>query len=259
MQLVNSYVKKYVEKVFEDRLRTAGFICPDSKYLCWYRIQGEIINSIVFCTSWSSTPVHLELGYGIHPAFCKPAQSSNAFYANRPLEIEIFCPQLIVENCPINAMNYMCYSSDIHVYAPGRDGRGLYTLEGIVLPKMEGINSIEKSYHHHKEQLMMLYHQHSEITSAALSSVFIDEAIYLDDMDMLPLCKKRIENVIAVRKRLCLEKPDNKRYQLVLHEWEQRRSALFDGTRDQYCNILQKRIMENLKLLQQKINISPNE
>lgn len=253
--LFNMHAKGYIDSVFVKRLQEEGFICPDDRHLCWYRINGDIVNSIIFYSSWTQMPIYLEVGYGIHPLFQKPAYTTNVNYHKRPIENELLCGQPLVENCPVNEMRYTCYSSDIQVYAPGRDGRGLYTLEGVIFPKMEHVDTIKACYHLHKQWYMGLHHENPAIKFSGLSAVFIDEVIYVGDTDMFPYCRKRIENVIKLRQKNCLDNPDNKEYQIALREWEQRRAALFDGKREKYCEILDKRKKDNIGYLGRKMKI----
>lgn len=255
-QLINIHVKRYVEAVFEKRLREEGFTSPNDKNLCWYRVNGELINSIIFYSCWSSLPVNLDIGYGIHPLFQKPAYTTSAVYPQRPLDSDILCGQLLVENCPVNAMGLTCYSSDIQVYAPGRDGRGAYTLDGIILPEMNSARSIEDCYMLHKQRYIADNRRHPATQFTNLSAVFIDEALYVDDSDVYPYCAQRIEDIIELYQRYCLEKPDQKEYRMNLQEWEERRTALFDGGRKEYLGILERRRDTNLNYLRKKLGIT---
>ncbi len=45
--MANTHAKRYIESVFEQRLREEGFVCSNDKFLCWYRVKnGEILNFI---------------------------------------------------------------------------------------------------------------------------------------------------------------------------------------------------------------------
>lgn len=247
-QIMNIHAKRYVDEVFSARLREEGFICPDAKSLCWYRITGEeIVNSIVFFASWSIIPIHLEIGYGIHPLFQKPAHSTSVRYPNRPISHEVFCTQALVENFPISDMRYSVYSGDIQVYAPARNGRGVFTFDCVILPKMESACSIQEVYKMHKAWYLTLHQGQLEKAFYNVSSTFIDEAIYVDDAEMYPYFMPGINRTIDAFHELCQARSNNKEYQVELREWEDRRNALSGMGRLDYLSILEHRKATNLK------------
>ena len=59
--LLNIHAKKYIQAVFEERLREEGFRCPDEKLLCWYRMRSDVLyDTIVFRSSWPNVPLNIE-------------------------------------------------------------------------------------------------------------------------------------------------------------------------------------------------------
>lgn len=255
-QLANFHARSYVQAVFEQRLREEGFTCPDDRLLCWYRVKNkEIVNSIVFWSPWATMPLRLEVGYGIHPLFIKPAYTASVSYSNRPHEAERFREQHLVENCPLENMRYMPFESEIQVIAPGHEGRGIYTFEGILLPRMDSVKTIEDCYQLHKCQRLSWKYEDKAIKFATVADTFIDEAIFLEDTEVYPYCMTSVEKHIAAYKKQCELKPEKKEYRLGLMAWMQRREALCDGSRVEYLRILESNKAQNIDYLKRKLGI----
>ena len=251
--LLKIHAKKYIEQVFASRLREEGFFCPDDRYLCWYRFFGEeVVHSIVFFTCWNHLPIMFLVGYGIHPLFNRPAYTTEVNYSERPLDHETFTQQVLVEKGPVDEMGYRLYSEDILVDAPGRDGRGLYTLDGIILPKMKGIETIENCYQYHKQEYLNSGIRDFSKYFNPPSGVFIDEALYFEDRDMYPSCIARAERVVESYKELLMMKPEDREYKRELREWEQRKNALLSGDHNAYLEILEKRRIANIAYLKKR-------
>lgn len=250
---LNIHAKRYVQSVFEKRLREEGFVCPDEKLLCWYRLHnGEIVNSIVFFSVWSNMPLMLSVGYGIHPLFQKPVYTGSVNFPKRPIEAEHFLQQPLVENRPINAMGYIRYAEDIQVMAPGCDGKGIYTFDEILLPQMNSVDSVETCYLRHKNNRLNYKNDDPATKFASISDIFVDEAIWVDDTQAYPYCIHRTINLIERYQQYCKDNPGNTSYQTALHNWELRKSALVDGTRRAYLRVLEKRKQENLAYMKKK-------
>jgi len=48
--IANLHAKNYVDAVFAQSLLDDGFVCPDDKSLCWYRVtNGETRQGTVLC------------------------------------------------------------------------------------------------------------------------------------------------------------------------------------------------------------------
>ncbi len=268
--MANTHAKRYIESVFEQRLREEGFVCPNDKFLCWYRVKnGEILNFIVFYSAWSNMPLMMDVGHGMHPLFQKPVYTPSVHFSDRPDGNDYFRRQSLVEKGPINQMGYSRYAEDIQVMAPGHDGKGIYTLNEIILPQMEDVTTIEECYRKHKQghldykpdNYTLQYMEANGLTEEAmkfrgLSEVFIDEAIYLDDAEVFPYCKDSVERYISSCQECCRLRPNNKEYPKELQRWEQRRSALLDGGRSEYLTILEKRKAETIAYLKKKCGVT---
>ena len=255
-QLVSKHVRNYVQAVFSERMQEAGFISPDGKGICWYRIQNtDIINTIFFFTVWNIIPVHVEIGYGIHPFFAQSFYAGNAYVPDRPIDFERFFEQVLLENCPINAMMYTPFSPEAQVYAPGRYGKGIYTFDHIILPKMDKIKTISDCYLMHKQEYLSFTQYDIPTRFNPISSTFIDEAIYVDDVEVYPYCKTSLEKSINALNSLHERYPQKRIYQEELNHCELQRQALFDNNRDEYLKTLELWKKKNIQMLRKKFGI----
>ncbi len=261
--LMNIHAQKYIEQVFADRLREEGFFCPNDKYLCWYKVIDEqVVHSIVFFTRWSAMPMILEIGYGCYPLFQKPVYTPSVYFDKRPLNTHTFHEQLLKEeNPPGEIQVYRRYSEDILVDAPPQDGKGIYTLDKIILPQMKGIKTVEDCYRFHKRQcesILKLNFGEDDLSTLPLyfedypnmlQPTFIDEALYFEDTQFYPPAIMKAEKMIERRKDTLLDKPNDVKAQKELQEWELRISALEDGDHNAYLEILEKRRLANIAYL----------
>lgn len=255
----NIHAKRYIQAVFEQMLKEEGFVCPDEKLLCWYRLKGqEVINSIIFCSPWTNLPLNLGIGYGILPLFEKPVYTRNVIFSRPSLMgEECFCEKSIVEDCPINEMGYRPYADDIAVYAPAGDGKGLFTLEGILLPAMNKLNDINDVYEYHKHRRKMRFAADAKYKLGVLSKTFIEMALSVEDEEVYPQCKERIPEAISLYKGLCAKFPAKKEYQHDLNDWELLHAAFFDGSRSEYLMKLDTQKESNLVYLRKSLGVIP--
>jgi hypothetical protein len=257
--IANFHTRNYISTVFEKRLREEGFTCPDDKLLCWYRIKNNcVVNSIIFFSSWPNVPVWLEIGYGIHPLFAKPVYTPSVYFSSRPRDEERFQEQAIVENCSFGETGYKKYSNDIFVLAPGRDGRGSYTFDGVILPQMESVRTVDQAYEFHKRRRLNCAtadSQGSEYKLRELSCTFVDMAIFSDDTEVYPDCKKNTIDAINLYERFCSRFPNNAAYRNELQHWNMIQAALFDGGRREYLSFLKQQENTNISYLKNKLHV----
>lgn len=252
--IINIHTKRYVQEVFEARLREEGFVCPDDKYLCWYRVKNnEILNSIIFCSNWPEMPLLLDIRYEAAPLFIDPIYIQNVNY-NTTLFVrrDSFRCQTIREAEPsTNAP----YSADSWVMAPVDGGRGVYTFDEILLPLFEKTVSIADCYSIHKQYHIDKNKQWGGRLFSDASWEFIDEAIYLGDSEIYPYCRARIEYSVNLCKAVLAKKPNNQQVQDALQHWQQLHVALFDDAREEYLGILERRKEEITKKLRKRFGI----
>jgi hypothetical protein len=253
--LQNIHAKRYIDTVFAEKLQEAGFVCPDDKHLCWYRVRNkEILDSIIFFSCWSDLPVWLDVAYGIQPLFAPPVFTNSVYFSNRPNDPICFRETYLREDGS-GKIKSMRYSEEIQVYAPGYNGRGIYTLEQKLLPLMESIKSFEDIYSHAKK-LKFESDPHITIEQAfwVASGAFIDLIIYLNDQELYPYCHERTSRAITWAERDCRRHPSRKDLKVALQHWKERETA-FTGGRDEYLKILEQRKEENIQFLNKKFGI----
>lgn len=257
--VINIHARNYIAAVFERRLREEGFTCPDDKLLCWYRVQGDqILNSIIFFSPWSNLPLMLYTGYGIHPLFSEPVFTNTVHFTKRPLYDERFEEQPIIENVPIDNMRYSMYSPEIWVDAPGHPGKGIYTLDEIILPKMAQVHSVEEAYAFHKKcrqdsHVPPFYDPQNPL--GPISKCFIDMALYTDDQEVYPYCKEKANKSALWYREKSLQNPNKKELAKQADEWELLLTAFTDEGRKAYLEHLRSCEEKNIAHLKKKFGL----
>ena len=242
----NEHAKHYIQAVFADRLQAEGFECPDDNLLNWYRIVNkEVIHSICFFSHWSNLPLMMCIAYGVHPLFVVPFHTTDV-HVSVPVNDERFYIQTITEAVP--KKRFAPYADDILVYAPQADGRGIYTLESIILPQITAVQTIEQCYRFHREQMSK--------QSGKMTPTIIDEAIYLNDITAYPKCKLSVSKLIMIYQGQCENNPSNKHYKEMLLQLQQQDRALCDNAREEFLLVLEQRTQKTIKLLKKKFGIT---
>lgn len=256
-QYINSQAKLYIQAVFEKRLREEGFVCPDDKLLCWYRVVNhEIVNSIIFYTAWSDLPLMLSIGCGIFPLFVEPIFTKSVLFAKRPInDIERFRNTPIVENYPINTMAYCRFSDDVAVDAPLHDGRGIYTFDSLILPEMDSITTVDAAFMHHKQKRAER-NTHSTNQLGIISNTFADMALYLGAEEVYPECQAGADTAIYLYEDLSTKRPLNPDQTRDLQHWYKIRSAFDHGGRNSYLRTLENQKEVNIHHLKKKFGLS---
>lgn len=260
--VINIHARNYIAAVFEKRLREEGFTCPDDKLLCWYRVQGnQILNSIIFFSPWSNLPLMLYMGYGIHPLFAEPIFTNSVHFTKRPSCDDCFLEQPIIENVPINSMGYSIYSPEIWVDAPGHPGKGIYTLDEIILPKMAQIHSVEDAYAFHKKRRQDIWGSGSrfykpEFPLGVISKCFIDMALYTDDKEVYPYCETEVNKFAPWYRKKSLQNPNKKELAKQADEWESLLTAFTDSGRKAYLDHLCMFKEKNIQYLKRKLGVT---
>ena len=249
-QLANMYTKQYVQEVFEKRLREEGFTCPDDKCLCWYRVVNrEIVNSIIFWSPWTVVPVELEIGYGIFPLFSTIPFTPSITNPRRPIDGERFSRAWLRESESIS-QHQKLYSPAIWVYAPGFGGKGIYTFDKVLLPRMNSVSTVREAYQYHIQRRLDDAQKfdpdgkYPNLKYCVLSETFMDMVVYLDDQEMYPYCEWCLLN----RGTESLDESEEHREQL--------EEAILDGKRDEYLQILERRKEKNIRTLQKRFGIT---
>ena len=195
-----AYTQEYVHAVFADLLKQEGFISPDGKDTIWYRIVNhEVMNTICFYTRHLAEPVVLHMGYGIHPLFVEPFCTNKVYVRDFPYNYEVLYDQDLVSKDGQGGLRF--YAPDLPVMIPHGQDQGLYTLEGIALPKMNAVQTASDCYELHKARYLKEspYTKKFNITFAqrlgGCSVDFVNEGIFLEDTELYP----HFQNLVAER------------------------------------------------------------
>lgn len=247
--IINKHVSNYVQSVFANKLCLEGFSNYKEQNISWFRIKNdELINSIIFNTSWTKFPVILDACCGVYPLFSDVYLTCQAFddYLNG-FDFECFKRENI---CELDA-SLMIFSEDAKVLCNEQLGYGVHTLDNIILPRMNSINSVSDCYQFHKQWRIKVAAKEPEYMYYNLSSTFIDEAIYLDDEELYPHCIRRVNEMIKICSKWAIESPKNQKYVRLLEEYRLRQHALLDGARNEYLEILEQRKQKNMSMLKE--------
>lgn len=236
-QIRNLHARRYIQAVFGRRLRKAGFVCPDDKLLCWYRLNdNEIVNSICFFSRWPNVPVMPEIAYGIHPLFVKPFSSNDIYVSNVPDDERFYTAGMELEG---QKRHFAPYSADILVYS--QNGQEADVLDRVILPQMDAVKTLEQCYLFHRKMFRS--------ATFGMSSLMIDEAIILNNSAAQERCRINVDKMISHYSRLCSKYPDEKGYQDKLKHAKLQKAALCGSSRGDYIADLEKRAGKNLKAL----------
>ena len=88
-----------------------------------------------------------------------------------------------------------------------------------------------------------------------ISRTFIDEAIFVDDVEIYPYCKREVTRWISNIKPLTEKYPQNKEYINILQQLEQQHNALFNDGREEYLSILEQRKAKTVRMLRKRFAI----
>ena len=255
--LRNAHTKRYIEAVFEQRLRQEGFTCPDDKLLCWYRVRNfELVDTVIFRSNYGDLPVWLDMYYEVLPLFTKPLYTQDVYHPNNSTE-RLDCRLIsgMREEGPINAQNLHCYSEDILVYAPPHGNRGLYTFTDLALPHFEKASTLPGCYELHKK--MHIFSMPNGGTQfAQMSREFIDEVLYMRDFALIPSCVSMVQKYVRIASdRLC-DHPKSQLHQEALEHWRNLQDALTQQGLDWYMQILEQRKQENITYMEDKLGVA---
>ena len=241
----NTHAKNYIQAVFAERLLAEGFVCPDEKLLYWYRIVNkELVHSVWFFSHWPNLPLTLEIAYSIHPMFVPPFHSSDV-YISDPYGDHFYSMQ-IKEAGPKH--HFASYSDEASVYAPVEDGRGLYTLEQIILPQLNPVQTMDQCYHFHLAKAREL--------NKGFSPTIIDEAIFLNDTAAYPKCQLAVNRLMRINQGYCEKFPTKKIYKDTLAQLQLQNRVLTENARDELLLVLEQRTQKIIKSLNKKFGIT---
>lgn len=239
----NGHARNYIEAVFAERLLEEGFVCPDDRLLCWYRVVNkEVVHSLCFFSRWSNVPILMEVAYGIHPLFVPPFYSGDVYISARPDDDERFYETRINEG---NISHFAPYSQDVLVYAPQHGGHGVDTFNSIILPQMDSVTSIEQCYRLNRK----MHHGHH----CGMSPTLIDEAILLEDICAYDNCKRAVDKLLRLYQAKSENHSGRREYKDMLARLQVQKQALFEKDRESFLRNLELRKEKTIALLVKNI------
>lgn len=252
---INAHAKIYIEEIFSKTLQAEGFSCPDEKMLCWYRLRnGEILDTLVFCSDWTALPLSLDIYYETMPLFIEPFRIQNVYYTSHVLDrADCSKRKAILEGDNINGANRTLYRDDVWVDAPAHGNRGLYTLTHKVLPYFQNIGTAYDCYLSHKETY--LKGDPANRYYGCMSLEFITEVLFFNDEEMFPFCKERFPIIFRILEREMGYFPKNQQLKKIQANWQRLSDAFFNGKRDEYLEHLRRLEIQNIQKLQKRFGL----
>jgi len=233
-----------------DLLRENGFVSYKNEDLSWYRITGgELLQTVYFYSEFSRMPLVLCICFGCNPLFFEP-------YIPHPLTVDsksYRSPSEVIESVysTFSLKRNMEMRNNRLMLSLPNDGE-VEILEKHLLPLLNEVQTEEMAYTRQKERLIKRCLKIGDSVclrkAGGASFCFAEEAVYIGDEEMYPMCKE-----LAIQQ---IELPvwcdfDAK---MLLHA-EQMLEYFETGDRARYMQIMEERKQNTLKLLKKKLNI----
>lgn len=248
------YTQVYVRDVFADLLRQEGFTSLDGDDVCWYRVVNkEVVNSICFYTHWYHEPVSLEVGYGIHPLFIPPFQNPKVHLTSQPGSCEVMDSQQLI--CKEGGFGRVYYSPNTPVYMPWGEDRGLHTLESILIPQMNSIQTVVDCYKMHKDRYLNSGAAFEQIVYNLFSADFIDEGILVEDKELYPYFWSWIDHKRQIIGSFNEKQRARREIRNLLHQMQIQEAVLATGNREAFLADLEQRKDKVIKMMNKKMKI----
>lgn len=244
---MNEHTRRYVEIIWAERLREEGFVCPDEKLLCWYRvINNEILQYIIFHTREVRLPVWIEVGYGACPLFVDPPYIRTVF--SDSLYLPGYSAHGIIHETDDN-WRLGRYSEDINVYVPSIGGRGIHMFTRRILPLLDSAMTAAGCLNSLKSATERTDHPTEKIYTSRINAEYAELAILLQDQNIYQECmisaNKRIEHYQSLLELF----PQNQEFLHSLKRWEFIKSILSTEEREKFDNEMERRKQKTLKWL----------
>jgi hypothetical protein len=243
----NEAARRYVEEIWAERLREEGFICPDDKLLCWYRVVNkEIVHFICFTTNHSSIPVWLDVVWGAYPLFVQPYYIQNVCNTSTPLVFDMSGWTPIHEK----GVSTKWFRDDIPAYVPTGGTCGLWLLDERILPWLSRSQTETSCYQTHMSNLL----SHTDVIENGryvgnISPDLVAYAIYKEDLSTYPDWLEKATHYIERLSQNCLNKPTNQQFRHSLQEWTDMLNVLQGGDREEFILQLEHRKQKTLNWL----------
>lgn len=237
-----AHMQKFARAYFADRLRDLGFVSWRGEDLSWYKlVGGEVLLTIYLFDTFGMRPMMPTLTYGTHAPFVKPEMPQKVTMREAGFVTETM--KFMFFDTPMRQM-----APDIQVMATDTPDGGYRKFEQNVLPILDGIHTLEDAYRPFREyyiaqraQLLERAPQYADRQVFA-SMDFLDEAIWLNDTEMMECCARDPDLWLPARRR------EAKRLQM-------QKDAL-NGHRDEYLRELEQRKNRILRRLQKEAGLN---
>lgn len=236
-----AHLQKWARTYFASHLRELGFVSWRGEDLSWYKlVGGEVLLTVYLFDQFGYLPMIPCLAYGIHAPFVKPEM---------PMKVTMRSTGGVSET-----MSYMYFdtpmrqmSPEIQVMATDTPDGGYRKFEEKVLPIFNRIHTLEDAYRpfckYYLDRRARLLERAPEYADMQVfaSMDFLDEAIWLNDAEMMERCAKDPDLRYPNRKR------EARRLQM-------QKDAL-NGHRDEYLRELEQRRNRYLRKLQKEADL----
>lgn len=230
----------WAKKYFYHKLTDQGFVSFQDKGLSWYKVIDQSIIQTVYLFSGTASMLIPELGFGCHPLFIPAPLPQKLVVSGYGRD------DVIMSICRF-PLPKICYSDSIILQAKS-PGAGAELLDEIVFPQLSQIHSIADAYNIHRYsnqkriERFLSEKSWADYSGWATCREFMDELIYMSDWDMLKYCDRDLSL------SLCINDKDRKRVQ-------EQRAAIYDGKRDEFLAMLEKRKKRFITQLEKKVGI----
>ena len=242
----NEATRRYVEEIWAERLRGEGFVCPDEKLLCWYRVVNkEIVHFICFNTNYSDIPVWLNVAWGAYPLFVHPYYIRNVNDRSTPLPFDLS------EIIPIHeaGVTIKQFRDDIPAYVPAAGTCGLWLLEDRILPWLNRSQCEASCYQAHLSDRMRGKAVENGRYVGSITRQMALYTIYMENSAAYSHCLKEATDSVERYTKLCASKPNNQQFRQGLQEWSYVLHMLEGGNREEFLLNLEHRKQKTLKWL----------
>lgn len=244
----NEAARRYVEEIWAERLREEGFICPDDKLLCWYRVVNrEIVHFICFNTNHTIIPVWLNVVWGAYPLFVQPYYIRNVHDSAHSYNFDMSGWIPIHEE----GVTTRYFRDDIPAYVPAGGTCGLWLLDARILPWLGRCQTETSCYQTHMSNLLS---RTDAIENGRyvgnISPDLVAYAIYKEDLSTYPNWLEKATHYVESLTQDCLNKPTNQQFRHSLQEWTNMLRVLQGGNREEFILQLEHKKQKTLKWLE---------
>lgn len=233
-----AHLQRYARAVMADKLRAEGFVSYKNEDLSWYKIvNGDMLLSVYIHTNVPIVPLIPVIGYGMHALFVAPPIPQKVTVRGWSSN------EIMTQVHPSG--HRRIFDKQTMVQCVDTEECGAEELDDRIFPIFSRASSMQDAFNFYKSR-------HFYPSGYAMSNVFIDMAIWLDDKEIYPACLRKIEGLRNFPASYFKFKRDFDYENIDL--WY---AAIAEGRREEYLEILKERKEQVLLKLEKKLNIRP--